>query len=72
MSIESTFIAKLRGEIELQREKALATLVDGKLDEKGYGFACGYLRALNDLVRPRTADQQPGIIDQVIEDMRKD
>lgn len=72
MSIDSQFIALLREEIDRQRVKSLDIIVSGKLNEKDYGFSCGYLRALDDLTRPRSKDGEPGMIDHILEDMRKD
>lgn len=74
MSIDTEFIARLRAEVARHREHSLDTIIGGTLTEKQYGYACGYLKALDDVIRQRgkLPTETPGMIDQIIEDMRKE
>lgn len=72
MSIEA-FIAALRAEIAKHHEHSLATIITGKLDDKQYGYACGYLKALDDVARIRAKDDPSlGVIEQVLSDIREE
>lgn len=73
MNIDA-FIAALRAEIAKHHEHSLATIIGGTLAEKQYGYACGYLKALDDVAKLRDPGQTDGlgIIEQVLADLRKE
>lgn len=67
------FIDALRVVITSHHEHCLGTIIAGTLSEKQYGYACGYLKALDDVAKARTKDDTDlGMIEQVLQDMRKE
>lgn len=71
MSIDA-FIAEMRKRIEQLHLGGVTSVIGGALDPKGYGYGCGYLKALDDVARPRSKDDDGGIIEQILQDMRKE
>lgn len=66
------FIAELRARVGALHANGVAHALQGQLDIKGYGYSCGYLKALDDIARPRGKDDEGGIIEQIIADSRKE
>lgn len=66
------FIATLRAQIAEQQARSLNHITAGSLGKKAYGYACGYLKALDDVARLRTKEDEGGMIEQIIQDARKE
>lgn len=66
------FVTALRSRIEEEQLRAVTSVISGTLDPKQYGYSCGYLKALDDIAKLRGKDDEGGIIDQILHDMRKE
>lgn len=66
----NTFIGMLRKELEQQRAAAVDRVTGGTLDEKSYGYACGYIKIIDDMLKTGDHDH-PGIIEFVYDQMQK-
>lgn len=71
MSIDTAFIQQFRKAVAEHRKQSVNQILTGALDEKQYGYAAGYIKALDDIVADDRGADSPCIIDDVLNQMQR-